>query len=161
MNKAITIQLNSLEALERLIGGDAQLEIDIRNSVVQSFAEKHLKAIASSEAVAAKCKQVSTAVDTAFRAEVEQRIGNITKNFDGTVRAITLRTEVRSELSEAINERVKTAVRDATRESLDKFVEQIPALVDAAVKHRVTYELDEIVKNRVREAIANALKGVK
>jgi len=37
------IQINSLEALERLIGNDNELEIEIRNSVVQNFSKKFLK----------------------------------------------------------------------------------------------------------------------
>jgi hypothetical protein len=37
-----------LEALERLIGGDSEVEVESRNSVVQKFAETHLKAIANS-----------------------------------------------------------------------------------------------------------------
>ena len=37
------IQINSLEALERLIGGDTELEIEVRNSIVQEFAKKYLK----------------------------------------------------------------------------------------------------------------------
>ena len=39
------IQINSLKALERLIGGDNELEIEIRNSIVQEFTKKHLKSI--------------------------------------------------------------------------------------------------------------------
>ena len=42
---SVTIQINSLEALERLIGNDAELEINIRNAIVQKFTKKHLKAI--------------------------------------------------------------------------------------------------------------------
>ncbi|AFF28277.1 gp279 [Sphingomonas phage PAU] len=46
---SIKIQINSVEALERLIGGDTQIEIDIRNNIVQEFAKRHLKDIAESE----------------------------------------------------------------------------------------------------------------
>ena len=41
------IQINSLEAVERLIGGDTEVEIEVRNSVVQEFAKKHLKAVST------------------------------------------------------------------------------------------------------------------
>lgn len=41
----VKIQINSLEALERLIGGDTELEIDIRESIIYNFASKHLKSI--------------------------------------------------------------------------------------------------------------------
>lgn len=43
------IQINSLEALERLIGGDTELEIEVRNSIVQEFAKKYLKGIINEE----------------------------------------------------------------------------------------------------------------
>lgn len=36
----VTIQINSLEALERLLGGDTQVEVDLRKSVAVKFAEK-------------------------------------------------------------------------------------------------------------------------
>ena len=39
------IQLNSLEALERLIGGDTEVEFEIRNSIVQEFTKKYLKGL--------------------------------------------------------------------------------------------------------------------
>ena len=42
----LKLQINSVEALERLIGGDAEVEFEIRNSVVQEFTKKHLKALA-------------------------------------------------------------------------------------------------------------------
>lgn len=55
----IKIQIASLEALERLIGGDSQLEIEIRESVVQNFAKKHLKGVAE----ATNFKQIQNAVE--------------------------------------------------------------------------------------------------
>lgn len=54
----IKIQIASLEALERLIGGDSQLEIEIRESVVQNFAKKHLKGVAEAKSF----KQAENAV---------------------------------------------------------------------------------------------------
>ena len=40
-NQKIVLQINSLKALERLIGGDSELEIGVRNSIVQEFSKKH------------------------------------------------------------------------------------------------------------------------
>lgn len=45
------IQINSLEALERLIGGDSELEFDIRQSVAEAFTKKHLKSLATAELI--------------------------------------------------------------------------------------------------------------
>lgn len=48
---SIKIQINSLDALERLIGGDNELEIEIRSSIVDAFTKKHLVKLANSEIV--------------------------------------------------------------------------------------------------------------
>jgi signal recognition particle GTPase len=40
------IQINSLKALEKLIGGNSEKEIAVRNNVVQDFSRKYLKAVA-------------------------------------------------------------------------------------------------------------------
>jgi len=44
----IKLQLDK-DALERLIGRDSQVEIDLRSGIVQNFAKKYLKAVAQSE----------------------------------------------------------------------------------------------------------------
>lgn len=48
---SIKIQINSVEALERLIGGDTDVEIEIRNSIVQEFTKKHLKSLATTPTI--------------------------------------------------------------------------------------------------------------
>lgn len=41
------IQINSLEALERLIGNDTELEMELRSTIVQEFSKKFLKSVAN------------------------------------------------------------------------------------------------------------------
>lgn len=53
------IQINSLEALERLIGNDKEMEIAVKQSVLNEFAKKHLKSIANSEAMQRIAGQVN------------------------------------------------------------------------------------------------------
>lgn len=42
----LTLQINSLEALERLIGGDTETELAIRDNIANAFAGKYLKPLA-------------------------------------------------------------------------------------------------------------------
>ena len=46
MATKLTLQINSLEALEKLLSGDVQLEMDMRNTVVQEYAKKYIKSVA-------------------------------------------------------------------------------------------------------------------
>jgi len=46
---SIKLQINSLDAIERLIGGDSELEIEVRASVVEAFMKKHINSIVNSK----------------------------------------------------------------------------------------------------------------
>lgn len=45
------IQINSLVALERLIGDDKEMEITVKTSVINEFAKSYIKSVANSEIV--------------------------------------------------------------------------------------------------------------
>ena len=60
------IQINSLGALERLIGGDTEVEIEIRNSIVQEFAKKHLKGVISESLLASATRQAKEEIEDEF-----------------------------------------------------------------------------------------------
>ena len=64
----IKIQINSLEALERLIGGDNELEISIRDNIVQEFTNKYLKGLVNSD----KIKEASWSINQKIRNCVEE-----------------------------------------------------------------------------------------
>ena len=63
---SIKIQINSVEALERLIGGDNQMEIEIRSSIVQEFTKRHLKDLANSELLNKTAKALETELKESF-----------------------------------------------------------------------------------------------
>ena len=65
------IQINSLEALERLIGGDTKLEIEIRNSIVQEFTKKYLKSIVNTEIVKAAHSSIIKELQTTIFEQVK------------------------------------------------------------------------------------------
>ena len=46
---SIKLQINSKAALERLSGGDTELEMEIRNNSVQEFTSKRLKGLINAE----------------------------------------------------------------------------------------------------------------
>lgn len=70
----LRLHLNAA-ALERLLGGDAEVEIRLRHQIVNEFARKHLKVIADSEAV----REATKALRAVFDQEVRERIGQFVK----------------------------------------------------------------------------------
>ena len=68
---SIKIQINSLEAVERLIGGDNEIEIQVRNSIVNDFTKRHLKGVVSEK----MSKDISKAIENELLKEVKLGYG--------------------------------------------------------------------------------------
>lgn len=100
------IQINSLEALERLIGGDSELEFDIRQSVVEAFTKKHLKNITTVELLG----KVQQGLANEIKRELLVEVGSgYNKSF---------------QLSERAKDLLSDKFKLTLSETIEKFVEQ-------------------------------------
>jgi uncharacterized protein YqeY len=130
------IQINSLAALERLIGGDTELEIEVRNSVVQAFSKKHLKSVADS--------LVETGVVRLIQAEISTEVFK-TISYSNTVINPKYEALLQSKIDFLITEKLK--------ELADKKLSEIGKLEDY-FQARLNQKLDKMVQ----EAIATVTK---
>jgi len=58
------------EALERLIGGDTEAEVQLKEGIVQAFAKRHLKAVADSKAFQPYLEQIAGAVTEELKSQI-------------------------------------------------------------------------------------------
>ena len=114
MAAKLTLQINSLEALERLIGGDSEIEIDIRQSVAAAFAKKYLKAIVKEETFQKYVQQLVKAIQDELKKEVNSLIGEISvSDWNDRIYinklAPVLKAKIREEAEKAAKEIIKKA----------------------------------------------------
>lgn len=145
------VQISNLEALERLLGGDTELEIEIRNSVVQNFANKHLKAVAKD----LLDKGITKGVEKFIRDEffITDSWGHITcfnpKTKELLDRQIT--DIVRKEVDLAIKEKIDFNVINKTvNERLSATLDYIDTELKSKEMDR---RLGEMVTKRIRESL--------
>lgn len=153
-NKAmnnLTIQINSLEALERLIGGDAQVEIEIRNSVVQKFAERHLKPLANSTAMENTLNGLREDIAKTVREKCEKEIATFKSDWYGRVSEVKLRPEVKAE----IDSQVRNVVDDTIRKTVDESIKfwSNGAELEKRVQKRFEYYTAEHINAAVKERL--------
>jgi hypothetical protein len=103
---AIKIQINSLDALERLIGGDSELEIEIRNSVVQNFTKKHLKALAGESAIKTAVETLKKEILYSFTEKVQVGWREEEKLTDSAKKSLRdfIENEKKALINDAVNE---------------------------------------------------------
>lgn len=142
------VQICSLEALERLIGGDNEMEIDIRNSVVQAFVNKYLKGVAN-----------ETMVSTA-KTGVEKYVKESLLE-DSSYYHVDLKPEIKERVRGYINTHVDTLVSDKIHEAVysilnDRLNET--DIIQAKIDNAITSEINKRVLKKTREIVELALK---
>ncbi len=155
MNTNLTLQINSLEALERLIGGNTETEIDIRNSVVQKFAEKHLKPIVNSAPITDVIRQIK---DHAYK-HIQETCANEIATFKSTYGGGAYDIKLRSEIETVIRERVKNTIEEIIYKKVDAAIKEYCS--DEILTRRINVLMDHNIKVLVNEKIKQKLESVK
>ena len=146
------IQINSLAALERLIGGDSDIEIDIRNSVVQAFSKKHLKNIA--------LKLTQDGLDASVKSFLIHQNFIATKPYNseiilGDKGKALLDEHFKASIEVKIKNKVETAISNSEAwKNMQKHLDMasnaiIDGLTDANLKQRLDAMVDEKIKQRL------------
>lgn len=138
MKSNLTLQINSLEALERLIGGDSKVEIEIRNSIVERFTKKYLKGLVENKI---------NYIDKRINKEIQKNIGIVDK-YD-----FKLNPSIEQKLNEKIEESINKAVGLVYRKIddsviatkvFDSYNQSLDKMIDFRVKNHLKQKLDEV-----------------
>lgn len=150
-----TIQINSLQALERLIGNDNNVEIQLRNSIVQEFVKKHLKHIANDDLITNTKKAVTSEITAQFFDEIKTNSfwNNKIVFKPGILDEVKkeLQIKAREELSELISQIVEEQkVYDTIKEKLNSTTTWI---VEQLASERLEARLERMVDQRLKEKL--------
>lgn len=128
------IQINNLKALERLIGNDNELEMEIRNSVAQNFAKIYLKGIIQGWDITPFVKFIRSYIDDNYFTEslgkvylklniVDKLKLAVSEKFDLIIHTTILR-KVDDYSTKRIEELIDERLSDYTKRYFDKMVEE-------------------------------------
>lgn len=143
------IQINSLEALERLIGNDNELEIQVRESVIQNFTAKHLKSIAKLDLV--------ENIGKAVKEELQKEFFEIVKDGWGRDVVKGFKESVLKELKEDMCREARKILGQVISEAIDehKTNEFIAEKLKYAAEH-IEWQLSESVLTGRLEKMVDA-----
>lgn len=141
----VKIQINSLEALNRLIGDNSEMELEVKNAVIQSFAKTFIKAGENEPAILAEIQKMRGEALAHVQKIAEQEIGLI-RDKSYPYRII---------VSENSKELIRREAKVALAGLVDEYMEQIDVakLIDDAFTSRVNREVDKRINTTVRALI--------
>jgi hypothetical protein len=123
------LELN-LPDLERLIGGDTELELSLHKQIVQEFAKRHLKEVAD-----------STAYELALEA-VKQYVNEAEDTFG-------IENLVTSHIWPTVGYRLKSLVDAYVKETVQKVIDET---LSKTLEHQKTYWIWDI-RRKIQEAM--------
>lgn len=137
----------NVQTLERLIGGDTEIEVELRKNIVHEFSKRHLSAVA---------KEVMGDVTTAKEAIFTQVLAGM-----GAVKIATWGDE-RFRLSTEARDIIKVQIKQAIVETVNATVKEVwaemrPQILEAL---KACYDRESLkeLKAQVKEDVLKSLK---
>lgn len=141
------LELN-LPALERLIGGDTEIEMELRKQIVQTFAGKHLKDLAKDELFKAAVKETQLYVNQIAKETFD--VENLTTGH--------LWPTVGYRIKSLIENLVKDQAQKAVDEALLKIIEYQKRYWSKEIENAVAKKFGDLIEKEIQEGIKKRLQ---
>lgn len=151
MTSKLVLQINSLDALERLIGGDAEVEVELRNNIAAKFAEKHLKQLANSDVVMSALTRTEQALRVLVQDQVTRSIATVKDNGYYGLKIESVRPEIKTAIDAAVQTSIDSVVHTSVQEAIAKLATQ--ELIEKKVTREAATQLNERVTAAVKKRI--------
>lgn len=151
----VTLQINSLDALEKLIGGDSQIEIDIRNSTAYAFTKKHIKNFIDDNFAAKIASDIKRELSQDFKTEIQNLFGWY--RDEQYLTRFKLNDEMKKMVSEAVLNVAKETVQNYIKEYLENLSKDKSPLLQDAKKH-ISVFVGKIIQDNCNAVIPGLVK---
>jgi hypothetical protein len=145
------LQLNSLASLERLIGGDTEVELDIRNNIVQAFAGKYLKDIANTNVFKTSLANAQNAILALVKEEYTKAIessgiASIQRGeYWNSPRAIVLSNDIKVKIECTVRDHLDDVIAKEVEQAMKKFNSDY-------IEHKINTYITDVVNTRIRDS---------
>ena len=152
----------SLPALERLIGGDNQIEVELRQQIAEKFAERHLKCMLNDTMLG----QVQRTVAEFAGKQIGEVINQIGRKETADRWASEARYKLQGPITEAINkaveesvaEKIRNAVQTAADTVVSRATRDVRTMVDRYLGEK---KLEELIQQGIKERLEAAASLVR
>lgn len=153
------IQINSLEALQRLIGGDKEMEITVKSSIINEFAKSYIKSVANSEIVDTIKKAV---LEEIKKTDYFGLLAQCTRGGWSTSYMLSkdakelVKTQVRREMDQLISDTVAPIREELVKDIRDRL-ELMSLSVSQCIREEVQKEtIEKLVQKRLKDLLDKA-----
>lgn len=159
----LTLNLTT-NALERLIGGNTEVETNLRQSIVENFSKKYLKTIVNHELIKNQIskleedsKKVRNEIQSKFDNEIKKQIGNIRRKYGGEISNIEFNNEFRKQIDKYMVSKFDQFINNLISSTFDKHENEIKEYINRVIKEKLEKLSIDLIYNKNREYVLNKL----
>lgn len=148
-------------ALEQLIGGNTEIELEIRQCVASAFARRHLGNLLNEETqrtIAAARDGVKQEIADSFSRALLEIVATLNVDSYGRVRA-TLKPEVIQQIESHVRGAAGAIMNETITTAIEQRLANINAEISRIVKEHLAQHLKAEVVARLKSAINEAFPG--
>jgi phage baseplate assembly protein W len=138
-------------ALERLIGGDTELEVGLRKQIVHEFTRRHLAELCKEEAMLSAVALVRQTASEIVRQEVD--ITGLLNQYGGSELGQRMRQAIQQAAEKAVDECVAERLKSWERHIEYLVTKSLKSQIDAEVKRQIAAAVETLIRERVAEAM--------
>jgi hypothetical protein len=146
----------NLPALERLLGGDTEVEVELRDQIVSQFMKRHLPEVVKGETYYKTLTELRAVLEEAVREEVGQLSSG---GWSVTNEGHRVRGEIKQVIEAEAYKAVNAAVAKAVDDRIHYYEKQWAPLIAKKVEECFTRNIDELVKAEVARRLDQAAKA--
>jgi len=150
-HNTVRLELN-LPALERLIGGDTELELHLRQQIVQEFARRHLKEVTATATYEAALESAKQLVNEAAKESFD--IENLATSHLWPTTGFRLKSMIEELVKQHAQKAVDEAVKGIIEYQKRYWGQEMARAVDAALNK----ELNRLIHDGIQQRLNAAAK---
>jgi hypothetical protein len=157
-----TVLTLTLPALQRLIGGDSEAEIQIRQGIVESFARRQLKCLLNDDVirqVLTSARQEAIAIIAKQAQEKFADIAVTNQGWGNQVTKVTLKPEIVAEINKAVLRKWHEIREEAVAKAVEDIISVRQELIESVIEKKVNHRIDDLVAEGVRKRFEALAKG--
>lgn len=148
----------SAEALAALLSVDGEVSLELRQSIVEEFASRHLRAVANDPAIAARLDELARALSAQVKEQITAQIGAMKQ--EGWRERFTLRDDIRREIDTHVAFEAKRVIDERIADTLAPRLDEIARAAIAAAERAMLRRIEQNIETLVKTEVARRLAAV-
>lgn len=144
----LTLQINNKAALERLLGGDSEIEVELRKSVAKAFVELHF-----TKDIQAQASGLARELREVMANTISAQIGEIKRGWNGNIERVTLKQELIDEIRRTARSAFEECLREFYKEQREEAEARLLTHAKIAVRDALA-QVNKTLFARIAEAVS-------